>query len=195
MNVYFFDENTKEFIAEAKARKDPRASERLGKDVWLLPANATFDAPLQAKDGYKVVYKDGWQYEKLPEPKKEPEPTLDELKDQKRSEINADRDRSEHGGFEYLDKTFDSDPVSCQRISCAAQAMQYAADDATITWTTKDNSTIDLNKNQLSGLVVALAQWSNTCHQKATALKAKIDAAQTAEELEKISWDETPLIL
>lgn len=81
MKVYFYDENTKEFVAEGNAFKDPRASERLGKDVWLLPANATFDEPLQAKDGYKVVYKDGWVYEKLPQPEPEPEPeplTVDE---------------------------------------------------------------------------------------------------------------------
>ena len=61
MKVYFFDENTKEFISEANAFKDPRASERLGKDVWLLPANATFDEPPQAKEGYTVVYEDGWR--------------------------------------------------------------------------------------------------------------------------------------
>jgi hypothetical protein len=30
---------------------------------------------------------------------------------------------------------------------------------------------------------------SNTCHEKATALKEKIEAAQTAEELAAITWD------
>ena len=74
-------------------------------------------------------------------------------------------------------------------MSSAAQAMQYAPDDAIITWTTQDNSTIDLNKSQLMGLVVALAQHSNTCHQKATALKAQIEACETKEELDKIVWE------
>lgn len=167
---------------------------------WCALNNATFD---ELVDQRKMIGGELHRFFKINKIDKtvtiqdpvEIKKTLDELKAQKRAEINAHRDGDEQGGFEYLDKTFDSDPVSCQRISCAAQAMQYAADDATITWTTKDNSTIDLNKNQLSGLVVALAQWSNTCHQKATALKAKIEAAQTAEELEKILWDETPLIL
>ena len=117
-----------------------------------------------------------------------PKLTLDELKSLKRAEINQARDKAEQGGFEYLGKTFDSDQVSCIRMSSAAQAMQYADDTATITWTTQDNSTIDLNKAQLMGLVVALAQWSNTCHQKATALKAQIDACASKEELEAISW-------
>lgn len=115
-------------------------------------------------------------------------PSLDELKELKREEINKARDEAEQGGFEYMGKVFDSDQVSCIRISSAAQAMQYADDNATITWTCQDNSTIDLNKEQLSGLVVALAQWSNECHQKATELKVQIDLAETAEELEAISW-------
>lgn len=78
-----------------------------------------------------------------------PQPTLDELKALKRAEINQARDKAEQGGFEYMGKIFDSDQVSCIRMSSAAQAMQYADDTATITWTTQDNSTIDLNKSQL----------------------------------------------
>lgn len=115
-------------------------------------------------------------------------PSLDELKELKRAEINKARDETEQGGFEYMGKVFDSDQVSCIRISSAAQAMQYADDNATITWTCQDNSTIDLNKEQLSGLVVALAQWSNYCHQKATSLKIQIDACKSKEELDKIYW-------
>ena len=117
-----------------------------------------------------------------------PSPSLDELKLAKRAEINQARDAAEQGGFEYMGKVFDSDQVSCIRMSSAAQAMQYADDTATITWTTQDNSTIDLNKSQLAGLVVALAQHSNECHQKATALKVQIDACESQEELDAITW-------
>lgn len=117
-----------------------------------------------------------------------PEQPLDELKSKKRTEINQARDAAEQGGFEYLGKTFDSDQVSCIRMSSAAQATQFAPDDAIITWTCQDNTTIDLNKAQLTGLVVALAQHSNECHQKATALKAQIDACESKEELDKIMW-------
>lgn len=118
-----------------------------------------------------------------------PTQPLDELKSLKRAEINKARDKAEQGGFEYLCKVFDSDQVSCIRMSSAAQAMSLADDTATITWTTQDNSTIDLNKSQLMGLVVALAEWSNTCHQKATTLKAQIDACDSKEELDKIKWE------
>ena len=124
-----------------------------------------------------------------------PKKPLEELKTEKRAEINQARDAAEQGGFEYLGKTFDSDQISAQRISMAAQAMALADDTAKITWTCQDNTTIDLNKTQLVGMVAALAEWSNTCHQKATALKAKIEAAQTAEELENITWEDNPATL
>lgn len=125
-------------------------------------------------------------------------PSLDELKLAKRAEINQARDKAEQGGFTYMGKVFDSDMVSCIRIQGAAQSMQAAAmaeEVPTITWTTKDNSTVELTAKELLGLSVALAEWSNTCHQKATALKAQIDAAETAEELENITWEDKPAIL
>lgn len=118
---------------------------------------------------------------------------FEKAKQDKRSEINAARDATEQGGFEYMGKVFDSDPISCQRMACASQAMSLlpiTEEAPVITWTCQDNSTIDLNAQQLGGLIVALATWSNTCHEKATALKAQIDAAKTAEELEKITWDD-----
>lgn len=124
-----------------------------------------------------------------------PKPSLDDLKLAKRDEINSTRDAAEQGGFEYLGKTFDSDQISAQRISMAAQAMALAPEGTTITWTCQDNTTIDLTAQELVGLVVALAEWSNTCHQKATALKAQIDAAKTAEELELITWEDNPATL
>lgn len=121
-----------------------------------------------------------------------PEPSLDELKNLKREEINAARNAEEQGGFPYKGKVFDSDPISCIRISSAAQAMQMAAmaeDVPVITWTCQDNSTIDLTAPDLMGLVVALAEWSNACHQKATQIKTLLEECQTPEEVEKISWD------
>ena len=119
-----------------------------------------------------------------------PQQPLEELKLIKREEINQARDAAEQGGFEYLGKTFDSDPISCQRISTAAQAMAFAPEETAIVWTCQDNTTISLNKTQLAGLVAALAMHSNTCHQKATALKAEVEKAKSKEELEKITWGE-----
>lgn len=129
---------------------------------------------------------DGSLWEKGYAPKK----PLEEIKQEKREETNQARDKAEQGGFEYLGKVFDSDPISCQRISCAAQAMSLvpASEENKIVWTCQDNTTIELTAAELSGLVVALSQWSISCHTKASELKAQIDAAKTAEELEAIVW-------
>lgn len=90
-----------------------------------------------------------------------------------------------------MGKVFDSDEISCIRMTCAAQAMQLATmseENPTITWTCQDNSTIELSPSELLGLVVALAEWSNICHEKATKLKAEIALAETAEEVNNIHW-------
>ena len=179
------------------------------KDIFNY--NAESNSKMLTSDGYKRVVDNNYQPENMKKPFKiwketdteiiatwiddYCEPSLNELKEAKRAEINAARDQAEQGGFEYMGKVFDSDPISCQRISMAAQAMALADDTATITWTCQDNTTIDLNKTQLIGMVAALAAWSNTCHQKATALKAQIDAAETAEELENITWEDKPATL
>lgn len=115
--------------------------------------------------------------------------TIEELKEEKRAEINQARDEAEQGGFEYMGKVFDSDQVSCIRMMGASQSLANAPAETTITWTCQDNSTIDLNGTQFAGLVVALAKHSNTCHQKATELKAQIEKATSAEELEEIKWN------
>lgn len=118
--------------------------------------------------------------------------SLSSLKEMKRGEINSSRDSVEQGGFSYLGKVFDSDQVSCLRMSCAAQALAQAPAGSTITWTCQDNSLIELDATQLSALVASLAEWSNTCHQKAKKLKALVDAALSPEEVLAINWN-TPL--
>lgn len=122
-----------------------------------------------------------------------PTQPLDELKIQKRTEINRARDNAEQGGFEYMGKVFDSDQISCQRISTAAQALQFmdlnkSGSIPVITWTCADNSKIDLTASDLVGLVIALMEHSNSCHQKATELKEQIERAETKEELDNIRW-------
>lgn len=56
MLVYFYDEETKEFLREEEAFIDPLESKLKGKPVYLLPANATFKKPLDKQDGKAVVF-------------------------------------------------------------------------------------------------------------------------------------------
>ena len=121
-----------------------------------------------------------------------PQKSLDELKQVKREEINQARDNAEQGGFEYLGKMFDSDPVSCQRIALASQTAlisKQAQQEFSVVWTCQDNSKISLSADETIGLSVALTSWSNSCHVKASELKALVDKAETKEEVDAISWE------
>lgn len=145
-------------------------------------------------DGYELVdeeFKQAWDGAFYREGTAPIRP-VEQAKELKREEINKKRDETEQNGFEYMGKVFDSDQVSCLRMTCAAQAMALmpvAEPEPTITWTCKDNSTIDLTVSEMQGLVSSLAAWSNACHEKATRLKNKIDDAKTNEEVEAIKWD------
>lgn len=117
---------------------------------------------------------------------------LYKLKQAKREEINKARDNAEQGGFEYLGKVFDSDPVSCQRIALASQTAlicKQAQQEFSVEWTCQDNSKISLSADETIGLSVALTQWSNSCHVKASKLKVMVEEAETKEEVDAISWE------
>ena len=111
-----------------------------------------------------------------------PQKSLDELKQAKRDEINQARDNAEQGGFLYLGKIFDSDPISCLRIALASQTALISMQSQTefsVEWTCQDNSKITLSAEQTVGMSVALTQWSNSCHIKATELKNLIKKHKT----------------
>lgn len=119
-----------------------------------------------------------------------PQKPLNELKAQKKEEINQARDKAEQGGFEYLGKVFDSDAISCQRIALASQSALISKENGSefnVVWTCQDNTTIELDADKMIGVSIALTQWSNTCHIKASELKSKVDKALTEEELNNIT--------
>jgi hypothetical protein len=120
-----------------------------------------------------------------------PERTLEQAKLDARQQINGKRDTLEASGFPYLDKTFDSDPRSVQRISTAVQAAQAAigaGQPFSITWTAQDNTTVDLDAVGMMGMPVALAQYAAGLHEHAKGKKALIDAATTITEVDAIQW-------
>ena len=141
---------------------------------------------IEATDNEIVTAWDGKMYFKGEEPEK----PLDDLKAAKREEINKARDAAEQGGFEYMGKIFDSDPVSCQRIALASQTAlisKQASQEFSVEWTCQDNSKILLSADDTIGLSVALTQWSNICHVKASELKALVEQATTQEEVDAIN--------
>lgn len=88
MKVYLYDEITKEFIMEEDAHIDPLETKKKGENVYLLPANATFKEPMQAKEGFKIVFNgNSWEYQeiKVEEIPEEKEPTNEDISKMRQS--------------------------------------------------------------------------------------------------------------
>lgn len=63
MQTYKYHNKTKEYLCSEPAFRDPLESKVQDKDVWLLPADSTFTAPLDPKDGYAVCWNGmAWEY-------------------------------------------------------------------------------------------------------------------------------------
>lgn len=63
MQVYKYNEKTKEYIGAEQALIDPLETELQGKTIYLLPANATFEKP-NLQDGFASVF-NGIQWENI----------------------------------------------------------------------------------------------------------------------------------
>jgi hypothetical protein len=88
MKAYRYNVSTRIYEGEINCQKDPVASRKAGEDVWLLPAHSTFEEPLEAKEGYNVVWNGtAWEYQEIPQPEPAPEPTPEEIKERRIAEL------------------------------------------------------------------------------------------------------------
>lgn len=63
MQTYKYHHDTKEYLYSEPAFRDPLESKAQGRDVWLLPADSSFTAPLEAKPGHAVCWNGKvWEY-------------------------------------------------------------------------------------------------------------------------------------
>lgn len=185
MYAYKYDEN-KYYAGQQDCQLDPIATKREGHEVWLLPANCTWQDPLNEKDGYKIKWNgEAWEYEEIPvEPEPEP-PTLDEVKSQKIRELKGIRDTKEVEPIRTNKGIFDYDEKARDRIKDAMVALKYSSK---IEWTLADNTDVSVSQLDLENVILAVASRSNDLHIKYRELKQRVNAAQTVEEVEAIVW-------
>lgn len=106
---------------------------------------------------------------------------VEQIKEQKWSEIKSQRDLLEFGGFEFEGNIYDSDRVSQGRIMGAALA------EVDQVWTLADNRTITLSSSKLLELYKALQQHVATAHERGRIARQAIEAATSKEELDLIT--------
>lgn len=217
MNVYKYNDNG-EYIGTEEALLDPLETEQQGENIYLLPANATFTAPTEPQDGYVNVW-NGTAWEQvednrgveywLPEDKygaparemKElgalpegatttpPEQSLEELKTAKIASMKAERDTKEVEPIEYNGHLYDYDDKARDRINAAIIALDMAGKEATLQWTTANNTNATVTAQDLRNIIAAVAMRSNTLHEQHRVAKEVVNAAETKEEVEAVTLE------
>lgn len=217
MQVYKYDEKTKEYIGTEQALINPLESELQGKEIYLLPANATFEKP-NLQDGFASVW-NGEQWENIEDnrgkeywldtdtfgtPAKTmkdlgafpagavftaPAKTLEQLKADKINEFKLKRDSIEVEPISYQGYSFDYDSKARERINAAIIALELQGEGASIDWTTADNQDVKVTANDLRMIIAAVAVRSNALHTAYRKAKAQVEAAGTAEEVRAICME------
>ena len=188
MYAYKYDEN-KYYAGQQECQLDPIATKREGHEVWLLPANCTWQEPLNEKEGYKIKWNgEAWEYEEIPVPPEPEPPTLEEVKEQKINELKSIRDFKEMEPVLYAEHKFDFDSKSYERITAAIYALDMQGATSTISWTLADNSSTPVTANDLRGVIAAAAVRSDALHTAYRALKAQVQAAETVADVATIVW-------
>ena len=118
-----------------------------------------------------------------------PEQTIDEVKVIKKSVLKAERDQKEVLPIEYNGNSFDYDDKARDRINAAIIALDRAGDEATLQWTTADNTNATVTAQDLRNIIAAVAMRSNTLHEQYRIAKEAVNAAETKEEVEAVTLE------
>lgn len=118
-----------------------------------------------------------------------PAPALDEAKENKINELKAIRDTKEVEPVRTDKGLFDYDDKSRDRLAIARQSLTDNGG-GSITWTTADNQRVSMVIADFAAINGAAAVRSNSLHVKYNELKARVNAAQTVEEVNAIQWTE-----
>lgn len=215
MQVYKYDEETKEYLGEETALIDPLETQLQKKDIYLLPANATFEKP-NLQDGFASVFNnDKWENIEDNRGKEywldtdtfgtpahtmkdlgplpagavfeAPKKTLEQLKQDKIAKLKYRRDTKEVEPIEYNGNLFDFDDKARDRINSAIIALDLTGQ--YIEWTTADNTNVSVCADDLRAVVAAVAVRSNELHIKYRTFKELVEAAETEDDLSSIKWE------
>ena len=214
MIFYIYDEKTKEYTGTQNAFIDPLETKKQGKNVYLVPANATDKKPLEVKENQAVIFNGseweivadyrnktyyiGTEQHEMKElgdlPKGatfepvEPEKTFDELKANKLSELTT------------ITSKFDDQLVNTDMIIKSSLGFSINADlrsqnnlrglisvgTEPVNFVTADNSVKVLSIKQLNTLLNECALNGQSLYLQKWKYKAQIENAQTKEELDAI---------
>ncbi len=119
--------------------------------------------------------------------------TVEQARFDKWDEIKRERAVRETSPITVANRTFDATTDSQAKIAGAVQLAQLAlmaGEPFSIDWTLADNSVATLTSQELIAIGVALGTRTSAIYSTARTLRAQIDAATTAAEVEAIVWEQ-----
>lgn len=116
-----------------------------------------------------------------------PSPSLEEVKEVKIATLKESRDAEEVTPIEYEGNVFDYDDKARERMRIARQALEDGLTD-TLKWTLADNTVTDITIETFIGINNQAAIRSTQLHARYNELKAKVEQAQTVEEVSMVKW-------
>ncbi|AGS81225.1 hypothetical protein (endogenous virus) [Campylobacter phage CP8] len=120
---------------------------------------------------------------------------LDILKEKKRYEIQSNRDKALENGIVYNGHTFQTREKDKLNINGAVTNLMLDIQSGTnsvseIIWIDINDEKVTFNPQEFLKFASMVTYNTQEITFKANILKAKIEAAKTIEELEKIQWDD-----
>jgi hypothetical protein len=117
-----------------------------------------------------------------------PQQSIEEVKETKIYELKSERDAREEAPVEYKGKLWDFDTKSRDRINAAATALEVSGVES-ITWTSYDDSSLELSVIDLKSIVATAAIRGDYLHKRYRELRDLVNSATTIEEVQLISWN------
>ena len=181
MKLYEFDSETGKYLGSHEAEVDEWQTKIKGETCYVGEANAVWEAPPEQEGCTAYLVNGEWELR--------PDPTLDELKAAKVMELKKVRDEQEVLPIEYNGHSYDYDDKARDRINAAIIALDMAGAEATLQWTTADNTNATVTAQDLRNIIAAVAMRSNTLHEQYRVAKEAVNAAETKEEVEAVTLE------
>ena len=116
-----------------------------------------------------------------------PETPLEEVKLQKIEELKIERNIREEAPVEYLGKLWDFDSKSRDRINAAATALEVGGIEK-ITWTSYDDTSLELSVTDLKTIIAIAALRGDSLHKKYRELRDLVNSFETIEDIKALTW-------
>ena len=217
MIFYTYNEKTKEYTGTQNAFIDPLETKKQGKDVYLVPANATDKKPLETKENQAVIFNGsewkiiadyrgktyyvGTEQHEMKElgdlPKGatfepvEPDKTLEELKEKKLDELTA-------AGHQFDNQLVNEDMIINSSLGFKANADLrsqnninglIASGQEPVAYVDSQNVAHSLTLSQLNILLQEIILCGQYLYQQKWAYRAQINACTTKEDLAAITFE------